>query len=403
MNRPAWCIYLSEARASNMTQGPTVKRTGKRRVDLLVLLFFFIAYCGFSAHRYEPYTFTKGDPAWMAQTVISLASDGDIDLRNQLNNDPARAADQTARGRDGAWMPLHEPTLAVVSLPFYLAGGINGLLLFNILCAATLQTLIFLICRHVASPLLAFAATLLTGFTTLFLNYSYSYSLDLWGATLVVASFAALLNRRPTLGGALLGFAILSRHVTIVAAPGILLLLWFAEADERHKSLLRFILGGLPFAAILFAYNIWAFGSPWQTSYHFWQLHTDGALRVVDQLHTTFVNPWKTGIISLVVDERSGLRGSIPAWPLLLAGMLFSFRKHSGVMLSLLVITLGHLLFFCRFEGYPGAPGNRYLMPVVALSALPIAALLQGLKARFQREKANDSVPQLARQVDSGR
>ena len=366
----------------------------------LVFLLFFVLYAIYSCARYEPYTFTRADPAWMAQAVVSLAQDRDLDLRNQLNNDPARAADQTALGARGEWYPLHEPVLAVVALPFFLGAGINGLLLFNLLCAAATQTLLFLLCARFTSPLLALGATLLIGVGTLFLVYSYSFSQDLWGALLTIAAFAAVVDRRPTLGGALFGLAIVSRYVMAAAAPGLLLIC----AANHGAQLRRFVLAGIPFAIALLISNWWCYGSPWQTSYHHWQRYVGGSLHLANQLETTFVKPWIAGIGTLLLDPVSGFRGSLPMWPLVVAGLALGTRDRT--LLAVALISFGHLILFSRFEGFPGTPGNRYLMVVVGLAALPIAHLLEQLR-RFlwhaPSKNPNDLGQELACPDDSDR
>lgn len=350
------------------------------RAGLTVFLSFFLLYAAYSGLRYERYSFTNADPGWMVQAVISLVQDGDLDIKNQLGADPVRAEDQTALGARGEWFPLHEPVLAGVAVPFYLAAGINGLLLFNLLCAAATQTLVFAICASVTSQLLAFGAAALTGFGTLFLVYSYSFSQDLWGALLIIAAFFSIMNRYNATGGALFGFAVLSRHTAVAAAPGLLFLLLTASASARRKELVRFVVAGLPFACALAAYNSWAYGSPWHSSYHLWQRYQDGQLLLVDQLQATFVKPWLEGFAELLFNREWGLLGSVAAWPLVAAGLVIGLRDRNRPVAAVALIMLGHLLLFCRFEGFPGTPGNRYLMAPVALAALPTALVFERLR-----------------------
>jgi hypothetical protein len=67
-----------------------------------------LVYGLYVVRRLEPgFTFAKADPGWMITTVMSIVEDGDLDLRNQLRNDPEEAADQTSQGKAGQWYPLH--------------------------------------------------------------------------------------------------------------------------------------------------------------------------------------------------------------------------------------------------------------------------------------------------------
>ena len=76
------------------------------------------------AQRYEPFAFALYDPGWMVSTVMSITEDGGLDLRDQLQNDPSQAADQTSLGKNGEWYPLHEfimPVVALAAIPLALA------------------------------------------------------------------------------------------------------------------------------------------------------------------------------------------------------------------------------------------------------------------------------------------
>src|SRR5262245_39360339 len=147
----------------------------------------------------------------MVSTVMSIVEDRDLDLRNQLHNDPNQAADQTALGVNGEWFPLHEYLMPVMTVPLFLLGGINGCLFFNVIVNCALMMLLYYLCARHVQPLTAFVAVTLIAFSTLFLDYSYSYSLDVFAAFLLVAAYSSLVSGRPVLAGFVWGLAVLGR------------------------------------------------------------------------------------------------------------------------------------------------------------------------------------------------
>src|SRR5262245_48621577 len=75
--------------------------------------------------------FLWGDATGVYYSARSLVEDRDLDLRNQLGNDPQNAADQTAIGASGEWYPVHEPAVYVLVTPFYAVFGTVGLWIAN--------------------------------------------------------------------------------------------------------------------------------------------------------------------------------------------------------------------------------------------------------------------------------
>src|SRR5690606_15577473 len=91
------------------------------------LIFFYVL------SQYKPYTFGDYDPGWMIFTTQSLVEDFDLDLKNQLENNPENIGGQIALGKAGEWFPLHEWLISLFGVPFYLLFGVPGTLLCNML------------------------------------------------------------------------------------------------------------------------------------------------------------------------------------------------------------------------------------------------------------------------------
>ena len=361
----------------------------KGRILVFLIICLVFVYGTYVVREFKDYDFARYDPGWMIYTVMSITEDGDLDLRNQLENNPINTAYQTSLGKNGQWYPLHEFVMPVLTVPFYLAFGILGCLIFNIVISILLMIILFELCaRHVAH-IYAFIATILTAFTTLFLNYTYSYSLDVFSAFMLIFAYLALVKRRFMISGLIWGLAVYARlpnAVTIIA----FILYIFLEANAvkgknpamsvlrtyagRMNPVLRFLAGGLPVAICFFLTNWLMFGSPITTSYDRWQHFIDGQV-VITQQSSAFSCSMLENLPQVLLAQKSGL---VIGAPLIIVAVAFGMGKfwlkarNEAIMMVLTSVTL--IALFSKYcNAFPGEPGNRYLMPIVALCAIPLA------------------------------
>ncbi len=363
----------------------------KHRFALLLVICLSLVSGAHVVRRYEPYTYTYGDPGWMVSTVISIVDDRDLDLRNQLKNNPDQAADQTSQGKDGQWYPLHEILMPFLTVPFYLVFGINGCLVFNVLVSILLMISIYYLCARHVDYLCAFAATILTAFTTLFLDYTYCYSLDVFGTLLLLLAYWCAVSGKFILTGLVWGLAIFSRLANVVTLAGVIPFLVLVGASGRREEgatpvvhlahrvrpLLLSVAGGLPVGLCILAANWTMFGSPFATSYDRWQHFVQGK-PVISSQRGAFSCSFIDRLPKVLADPQSGL---LIGGPLILVAIAFGSclfwnkARHEAVMSGLISIAL--LVFFTKYcNAAPGAPGNRYLMPIVALSSIPLSIAL---------------------------
>jgi hypothetical protein len=356
---------------------------------LMLLICLFLVYGAHVVHKYKPFTYAYADPGWMVSTVMSIVEDRDLDLRNQLRNDPNQAADQTSQGKGGQWYPLHEFLMPVLTVPFYLAFGIDGCLVFNVLISIALMMLLFDLCaRHVDYPS-AFAATVLTAFPTLFLEYTYSYSLDVFSAFMLILAYWCAVNKKFFIAGFVWGLAIFSRFSDVVTLIGLIPFL-FLERDMgkrvssisscigRVRPLLLSLAGALPVACCILLSNWLMFGSAFVTSYDRWQHFVDGTA-IVSTQRSAFSGAIIDRLPTVLTDPKTGL---LIGGPLILVAAAFGtrpfWRKARNEMIMAVLVSAALLVLFCMYRNaVPGALGNRYLMPVVALSAIPLAFAIQ--------------------------
>ncbi len=361
--------------------------TSKRsQVPHFLLICLILVYGMYVIRRLEPgFTFSKYDPGWMISTVISIAEDGDLDLRNQLNNDPNEAADQTAQGSRGEWYPLHEYLMAFATVPFYMLFGVTGCLIFNVLAVILLMMLLFRLCSRHVDQMTAFVAVCLTAFPTLFLDYTYSYSLDVFGAFLIVAAYCSAVGGNLLLGGLVWGIAVAARMPNAITAPAFLayivldgILMPGSAGASRMKGLSRrlasFAAGVLPPVVCIGLANWYMFGSPLATGYSRWQHFDQGRVLIRPQEHA-FGASVLHQLPSLMFDPKTGVFFGAP---LLLLALCFGLRpmwqgsKSEAVLFGL--ISLSTVILYAMYSlAVPGYPGNRYLMPMTALAAVPLS------------------------------
>jgi hypothetical protein len=231
----------------------------------------------------------------------------------------------------------------------------------------------------------------LTAFPTLFVEYAYSYSLDVFGAFALVAAYAVTVRKRFLWAGAVWGFAVLARLSNLATGVGfaafLILAGWRAlraSTDARSKwrsatmPLGRFVLGGAPAAACLLLGNWRMFGSPFVTSYDRWQHFTESGAVIKSQA-AAFACPFWERLPGILFESQSGL---LVGGPLLAIAAAYGFRsfwreaREEAVLMSL--ICASSVVFFTKYcLAFPSSPGNRYLMAVVALGAIPLALSLR--------------------------
>lgn len=358
-----------------------------------LLVCLLLVYGMYVTRNFEPgFTFAKYDPGWMVTTVISIVEDGDLDLCNQLRNDPHEAADQTSMGINGQWYPFHEFMMPVVTVAFYILFGILGCLIFNVVVLIALMLMIYDLCSRLVDRKSALIAVTLTGFATPLIYYSYSYSLDVFGAFLVVAAYRSVLDHKPASSELVWGIAVLGRTANVITAQAFLIFILLSEtANKVHLPQLKFatlmryarkpglfLLGVLPVLILILYANWRMFGSPFTPSRGRWQQFVDGKVIVTSQ-GGSFSSSFAERLPTVLFDRKGGLFFGAPL--LLIAwffGMLPFWRrsKNEAVLYGLICIFM--LVLYTKYSfAVPGYPGNRYLMPLVALGAIPLSFAVQ--------------------------
>ena len=377
----------------------TTHRLPERTWTYIVLLYLFFIYLPLIISRSDSTeSFLQGDSYYYRAIMDSLLNDGDLLMANNVPTDPLNG--QLAIGTDG-FVPKHPILLPLVSLPFYYLFGNPGLLLFNILDCMILMVLIFrLNCLFFDHPI-AFITTILYATGTLFLDYAYSFSPDIFSTVLLLAGLYLTIRGRFYISAVLLGLSIFAKLPNALLAGIILsyagfLILRREDANNSAKENFRnqftvaittaviFLISLVPFAYA----NYLLFGSPVITGYQRTAVAgADGQMISADHA-SKFNQPLLKGTFLSLFAPRNGI---LPTNPVLILAFLGVFRiKRSGdqsrTYLILLLCLVQFVLFAKYDEWYMSHFSNRFLMTFVALSSVFTSHFLSYLSRRFSLE-----------------
>jgi hypothetical protein len=355
---------------------------GTAIASLLIMSFYVLA-------KYKPYTYGNGDPGWMMLATISLAEDFDLDLKNQLGFDPERAWDQVSLGARGEWYPLHEWLISLYATSWYLLFGLNGTLLSNMCLSLLIVLLTYDLSVKFFSPLVSAFCAVLTYSTSLLLPYTYSFSVDLFGVFLALLSLAFLLRDRYLLGGVFISLSVIGRNIYALLLPACICLVihrcifYQRQAlppsvnwNKTGMNVLLFIAGGLPGLFCFFLINYHQYGSIFSLSYHHWMRYDQERSMFVMASHD-FGRSILEGIKNLLFSPKESLFSGIPLLVISLVFGTSTLYKKAPYLLTFVLVSFFSLgLFVVPFQGFPGSPGNRYLMLFAPLSVWFLAGMV---------------------------
>jgi hypothetical protein len=329
-----------------------------------------------AAAQYRPHTFLKGDCPYYAAAALSLLRDGDLDLRNQIRGGLEVHGTQVALGVRGEWYPKHPVLMSIASLPFFVLGGLNGALVFNVAVLLLLSAGVARAGDRLAGPPAGLIAAALILATTFVPQYVYNYSPDLFGTLLVVGGFAGLLGGRPALAGLLLAAAVWVKPTNLVFFAG-------GGAYLVHDGGWRrggdYLAGGLPVIAMVAALQHHMFGAPWHTGYDRTLVLADGVPALVTHRDFFDLPFWRGFLQQLFLPGRGLLVAAPILWFLLPGSVLFLRRRRAAAILTLSTCAALFLLM-CKYRYWSYAhAGNRFLFPLLFLSVLPLSCLIDWL------------------------
>ena len=358
------------------------KVIGVRREALLAGAATFLASALLCLGRPHPLGFLVGDGPYYAETSVSLAYDHDLDLRNQLLGGLAVHGPQIALGRNGAWYPKHPILLPIAGVPFVLLLGVRGLLLLNLLTAASVAALMYALARRHAGPAASAAALLLLACGTFLHAYVYNLSPDLFAALLVLLASGDLFEGRPVRAGLWLGAAVVAKPLLVIVPP---LALLPAISQGRWRPAARLAVGLLPAVAAWLLLNWSLFGSPFTTSYDR-NVHLVAGQETMVSHRDLFDGDVLQGAAGQLFDRRHGLLPTAPVILLAIPGLLILWRRRPGEALYIAGIGAALLAVLSPYRYWSTSHvGHRFLIPAVALLAAPMALACDAVSESLHR------------------
>ncbi|MBK8597194.1 MAG: hypothetical protein IPP07_05800 [Holophagales bacterium] len=224
-------------------------------------------------------------------------------------------------------------------------------------------------------------------FGLLFATPLFAYSLLLFAHALVAAclfgAWAALFApgtgaasaSRDVAAGLLLGLAVFSEYPAAIPA----LVLVGVAAWGAPARLLRIVVGGLPFAALLAAHNAACFGSPFRLSSG---LEKDPSFRALASQGLFGVGLPRPSILArLLLDPSKGLLVFTPLLLLFPSGLAAARRRlPPRSFVALVLVPLALLLTYGGYPNWHGGftVGARYLVGALPFLLLPLAFVRWG-------------------------
>lgn len=343
-----------------------------------VLLALAVIYGAIVATSYDGQPALRGDAWYYYLTAVSLLQDQDFDLANQLPGRLEAHSGEIALDRDGHFVPKHNIVLALVSLPLVALWGREGAVIFNLLQ--------LLLCLHVlnlwiasySSPGTAALATFLVGILSFAPHYVYNYSQDILATTFLLGAFICLDRRSELrswllLAGASFGIACVAKFPYLVVLPALMFVL-----PAKPLRWFYFSVGFAAPVALLLGYNAAMFDHPLVTSYDRIAIFEGGAWQVATHRNDFSMAIFPRGLMGQLLDHKHGLLWTSPITVPSLAGLVYlvRIRWRLGAALGAAIFLLYG--FFAAYRFWDTSHyGNRFLFPVIVLSGLPLALLLE--------------------------
>jgi len=234
------------------------------------------------------------------------------------------------------------------------------------LCGAFIGPLLYVHGRRrmAATPLAALCVSLCIVFGTIVFPYSTMLFAHVPAALFLLLA-VTLLDDHPAAAGVAAGIAACCFYVCAAAA----IILAVMAMIHSRRSVLRFVIGGLPFAILLGIYQWLCFGSPFRTAVEASTSFTEngllfGVLRIprLDALYGLSFSPYR------------GLFFTAPVLLFSFIGLIMMRRRRERYAVVLIAATF--FIVLAAFNGWNGgcAFGPRYLLPIVPLLGIPMFA-----------------------------
>ncbi len=280
--------------------------------------------------------------------------------------------------------PHHMPLgkLIFASSIWVFGDNVLGWRIFPSLFGVASIILFYLICQKLTSKRwLPLVATFVFAFENMCFVMSGIAMLDVFGFTIMLASFLLYLHSRYIPAGIVLGLAVLAKMN--VAYGGIIILLHFLFVRKQPKrEIARFVIAApLTFLILIPLLDYLALGEfifPWDRIWNYINLHADptlaqGPVNYMNLFSALFPWEWLTSpkLVRIWPDPSYEMNVNWTLWVLiipLMAYMLFETvrqKRHSLSLFALLWFVCGYLPWFLIYWLFDRVSYPFYFYPIV--------------------------------------
>ena len=303
------------------------------------------------------------------------------------------------RGVDGRSYSLYGLGWPILAVPLYIIGKIFGrdpgahVFLLNPLAGAATVSLVFLFSIALGySRRSSLVVAIFYGFGTFawpLAKHPFDHIVETLFVLLSVYFMYLHSSKNKImhllLSASCIGFAINTRLVSVLAIPALIVMmgancgLKYPLADYI-KILLRkmsiFMLVLLPFAGLVLWYNLYRFGSIYETGFQL--------LAVKSGLDFFSGTPFLTGLNGFLVSPGKGFFYYSPIAIFFFFSIIPFYKKHPSAAISFILLILSYLFYLSRNIYWHGdwAWGPRYLLAITPFIILPITELLDSVRWR---------------------
>ncbi len=362
-----------------------------------------LAACLYSiaAWRMAP-TLPGGDEPHYLVITQSLLGDGDLRIENNHARrdylayvDGELKPDYLRRGRDGQIYSIHAPGLPALLVPAFALGGYPGVVALLILVSAAGSTLAWRAGYALtASPQAAWVGWSAVALSVPFFFQAFTVYPDGPAALCVLLVVARLASSGWPTRGALvrtsLAIAVLpwmhSRFAALAAALWLVVLL--RVVWPRHEDVPRTPAPGSRVVLNVVALTLLPLlsGVAWLWFFHaiYGVWDPRAPYGPATDMHLARV---PVGITGLLLDQQFGLLPNAPIFLIALAGLAALWRTYPRLTIELAAIATPYLLAVAGFHMWWAGRSSpaRFLVPVLLVAALPIAAWWHRHQSRTPR------------------
>lgn len=357
--------------------GPPVERTR----DLYVAVALLAGALGIAnlVQRWDPNKWMHGDGAFYMNVVRGVVEHGTLEQSRMhphswydrpmgWNHTVDIAWSNVAVGRNGTWWPKHNVLMPLCAVPFYLAFGAMGTLVFNFVAYLSIPLLALKIALKFVPRPAALASVALLSAMPFFNEQTWTFSNDNFYTVLLLFAVDAVIDGRAEACGVAFGLAVFAKPTNALYGPALLSLLLLRRQWRPALRFCGFAAGPI---VVYLALNAYMFGSPFTTGYERALVVANGQKQIDTHAKDfAFANTWPA--TKNLLFGPAGIGRLFPVAIAAIPGLVVLALRRPREALVFAWCLAVPLAFHSTFRWYR----MQFNLPQLALAIAPAAALI---------------------------